>query len=36
VARIKRLDSMAKRLRAVEKHVGFSAAVAESPEDNQQ
>jgi UDP-3-O-[3-hydroxymyristoyl] glucosamine N-acyltransferase len=26
VARIKRLDSMAKRLRAVEKHVGFSAS----------
>ena len=36
VARIKRLDSMAKRLRAVEKHVGFSAADAESPEDNDQ
>jgi UDP-3-O-[3-hydroxymyristoyl] glucosamine N-acyltransferase len=36
VARIKRLDSMAKRLRAVEKHVGFSAAEADSPEDSHQ
>jgi UDP-3-O-[3-hydroxymyristoyl] glucosamine N-acyltransferase len=35
VARIKRLDSEAKRLRAVEKHVGFSAAETESPEDTQ-
>jgi UDP-3-O-[3-hydroxymyristoyl] glucosamine N-acyltransferase len=33
VARIKRLDSMAKRLRAVEKHVGFSAPETDSPED---
>jgi UDP-3-O-[3-hydroxymyristoyl] glucosamine N-acyltransferase len=33
VARIKRLDSMAKRLRAVEKHVGFSAADTEAPGD---
>lgn len=36
VARIKRLDSMAKRMRAVEKHVGFSAADADSPKDNDQ
>ena len=33
VARIKRLDIMAKRLRAVEKHVGFSAADQDSSED---
>ncbi len=33
VARIKRLDSMAKRLRAVEKHVGFSASGQDSSED---
>ena len=33
VARIKRLDVMAKRLRAVEKHVGFSAADQDSSED---
>jgi UDP-3-O-[3-hydroxymyristoyl] glucosamine N-acyltransferase len=33
VARIKRLDSMAKRLRAVEKHVGFSAVDKDSSED---
>jgi UDP-3-O-[3-hydroxymyristoyl] glucosamine N-acyltransferase len=33
VARIKRLDVMAKRLRAVEKHVGFSAADPTSSED---
>jgi len=33
VARIKRLDSMAKRLRAVEKHVGFSAGTQDSSED---
>lgn len=33
VARIKRLDSMARRLKAVEKHVGFSAADPDSPED---
>jgi UDP-3-O-[3-hydroxymyristoyl] glucosamine N-acyltransferase len=33
VARIKRLDAMAKRLRAVEKHVGFSAAEQDSSED---
>ena len=33
VARIKRLDSMAKRLRAVEKHVGFSATDQDSSED---
>ena len=32
VARIKRLDSMAKRLRAVEKHVGFSATEQDSSE----
>jgi len=36
VARIKRLDSMAKRLRAVEKHVGFSATEMGSPEDDHQ
>jgi UDP-3-O-[3-hydroxymyristoyl] glucosamine N-acyltransferase len=33
VGRIKRLDVMAKRLRAVEKHVGFSAADRDSSED---
>ena len=33
VGRIKRLDSMARRLRAVEKHVGFSAADQDSSED---
>jgi UDP-3-O-[3-hydroxymyristoyl] glucosamine N-acyltransferase len=33
VARFKRLDSMAKRLRAVEKHVGFSASQQDSSED---
>jgi UDP-3-O-[3-hydroxymyristoyl] glucosamine N-acyltransferase len=33
VARIKRLDTMAKRLRAVEKHVGFTAATQDSSED---
>jgi UDP-3-O-[3-hydroxymyristoyl] glucosamine N-acyltransferase len=33
VARIKRLDAMAKRLRAVEKHVGFTAADQDSSED---
>jgi UDP-3-O-[3-hydroxymyristoyl] glucosamine N-acyltransferase len=33
VARIKRLDVMAKRLRAVEKHVGFSAADQDTSED---
>jgi UDP-3-O-[3-hydroxymyristoyl] glucosamine N-acyltransferase len=33
VARIKRLDSMAKRMRAVEKHVGFSASDQEPSED---
>jgi UDP-3-O-[3-hydroxymyristoyl] glucosamine N-acyltransferase len=33
VARIKRLDGMARRLRAVEKHVGFSAANTNSSED---
>ena len=33
VGRIKRLDTMAKRLRAVEKHVGFSAADKDSSED---
>jgi UDP-3-O-[3-hydroxymyristoyl] glucosamine N-acyltransferase len=33
VARIKRLDSMAKRMRAVEKHVGFSAMDPDSSED---
>jgi UDP-3-O-[3-hydroxymyristoyl] glucosamine N-acyltransferase len=33
VARIKRLDVMAKRMRAVEKHVGFSAADPDSSED---
>ena len=33
VGRIKRLDLMAKRLRAVEKHVGFSAADPNSSED---
>jgi UDP-3-O-[3-hydroxymyristoyl] glucosamine N-acyltransferase len=36
VARIKRLDSMAKRLRAVEKHVDFSATEMDSPEDDHQ
>jgi UDP-3-O-[3-hydroxymyristoyl] glucosamine N-acyltransferase len=33
VARIKRLDAMARRLRAVEKHVGFSALDPDSSED---
>jgi UDP-3-O-[3-hydroxymyristoyl] glucosamine N-acyltransferase len=33
VGRIKRLDSMARRLRAVEKHVGFSASDQNSSED---
>jgi len=33
VGRIKRLDSMAKRLRAVEKHTGFSAGTQDSSED---
>ena len=33
VGRIKRLDSMARRLRAVEKHVGFSAIDRDSSED---
>jgi UDP-3-O-[3-hydroxymyristoyl] glucosamine N-acyltransferase len=33
VARVKRLDLMAKRLRAVEKHVGFSASKPDSSED---
>jgi len=33
VGRIKRLDSMAKRMRAIEKHVGFSAAEKDSSED---
>ncbi len=33
VARIKRLDAMAKRLRAVEKHVGFSASEQDSSEE---
>jgi UDP-3-O-[3-hydroxymyristoyl] glucosamine N-acyltransferase len=33
VGRIKRLDSMARRLRAVEKHVGLSSANQESSED---
>jgi UDP-3-O-[3-hydroxymyristoyl] glucosamine N-acyltransferase len=33
VGRIKRLDSMAKRLRAIEKHTGFSAADKDSSED---
>jgi UDP-3-O-[3-hydroxymyristoyl] glucosamine N-acyltransferase len=33
VGRIKRLDSMAKRLRAVEKHVGFSPADTDHSED---
>jgi len=33
VARIKRLDSMAKRMRAIEKHVGFSASDQDSSED---
>jgi UDP-3-O-[3-hydroxymyristoyl] glucosamine N-acyltransferase len=33
VARIKRLDVMAKRLRAVEKHVGFSPGTQDSSED---
>jgi UDP-3-O-[3-hydroxymyristoyl] glucosamine N-acyltransferase len=33
VARIKRLDTMAKRLRAVEKHVGFSATETDISED---
>ena len=33
VARIKRLDGMARRLRAVEKHVGFSAQDQDSSED---
>jgi UDP-3-O-[3-hydroxymyristoyl] glucosamine N-acyltransferase len=33
VGRIKRLDAMARRLRAVEKHVGFSAADKDSSEE---
>jgi UDP-3-O-[3-hydroxymyristoyl] glucosamine N-acyltransferase len=33
VARIKRLDSMAGRLRALEKHTGFSAAEQDTSED---
>jgi UDP-3-O-[3-hydroxymyristoyl] glucosamine N-acyltransferase len=33
VARIKRIDAMAKRLKAVEKHVGFSASDSDSSED---
>ena len=33
VGRIKRLDAMARRLRAVEKHVGFSAIDKDSSED---
>jgi UDP-3-O-[3-hydroxymyristoyl] glucosamine N-acyltransferase len=33
VGRIKRLDAMAKRQRALEKHVGFSATDQDSPED---
>jgi UDP-3-O-[3-hydroxymyristoyl] glucosamine N-acyltransferase len=33
VGRIKRLDVMAKRLRAVEKHVGFTASDSDSSED---
>jgi UDP-3-O-[3-hydroxymyristoyl] glucosamine N-acyltransferase len=33
VARIKRLDIMAKRMRALEKHVGFSAAETDTSED---
>jgi len=33
VGRIKRLDAMARRLRAVEKHVGFSAIDRDSSED---
>jgi len=33
VGRIKRLDSMARRMRAVEKHVGFRAADKDSSED---
>jgi len=33
VGRIKRLDSMAKRLRALEKHTGFSATHQDSSED---
>jgi len=33
VGRIKRLDAMAKRLRAVEKHVGFSASDQDSSKD---
>jgi len=33
VARIKRLDAMARRLKAVEKHVGFSTVHPDSPED---
>ncbi len=33
VGRIKRLDSMARRLRAVEKHVGFSPADKDNSED---
>ena len=33
VGRIKRLDSMAKRLRALEKHTGFSASNQDSSED---
>jgi UDP-3-O-[3-hydroxymyristoyl] glucosamine N-acyltransferase len=33
VARLKRIDSMARRQRALEKHVGFSAAEQDSSED---
>jgi len=33
VARFKRLDSMARRMRALEKHTGFSAAQQDSSED---
>ena len=33
VARFKRLDAMARRLRAVEKHVGFSALERDSSEE---
>ena len=33
VARFKRLDAMARRLRAVEKHVGFSALEQDSSEE---
>jgi UDP-3-O-[3-hydroxymyristoyl] glucosamine N-acyltransferase len=36
VARVKRLDSMAKRMRAVERHVGFSAAETDTAEEGHQ